>query len=217
MNQKMDCFPYEQTAGCTESAGACGKGTDTAKLQDELTGTLIGLARAIESNEHLINTETDKLMIEALFATITNVNFDNETLSALKTRVECEKQQMVPGCYECGSPCGRNDNYDMNDLWNANEDIRSLKSLILFGIRGMAAYAYHAAVLGYTDRDINDFFYKALFAIGMKDWSMDELLPVVLEIGDASLKCMALLDKANTETHGTPVPIPTETFFTLSH
>lgn len=86
------------------------------------------------------------------------------------------------------------------------EDIRSLKSLILFGIRGMAAYAYHAAVLGYTDPEVDRFFYKALFAVGMEDWGMDELLPIVLEVGAVNLKCMELLDKANTETYGNPVP-----------
>ncbi len=94
----------------------------------------------------------------------------------------------------------------MKRLWTAQEDVRSLKSLILFGIRGMAAYAYHAAVLGYQDREINKFFYKALFAVGMEDWGMEELLPIVMEVGKVNLACMALLDKANTETYGNPVP-----------
>lgn len=70
----------------------------------------------------------------------------------------------------------------------------------------MAAYAYHAAVLGYTDPEVDRFFYKALFAVGMEDWGMDELLPIVLEVGAVNLKCMELLDKANTETYGNPVP-----------
>ena len=94
----------------------------------------------------------------------------------------------------------------MNTLWTTDEDVRSLKSLILFGIRGMAAYAYHASVLGYTDETISKFFYKALFAVGMKDWGMDELLPIVLEVGEVNLRCMELLDQANTTTYGTPVP-----------
>lgn len=81
-----------------------------------------------------------------------------------------------------------------------------MKSLILFGIRGMAAYAYHADVLGYRDAAVNKFFYKALWAIGMKDWGMEELLPIVMEVGEINLKCMALLDKANTETYGNPAP-----------
>ncbi|WES36592.1 hydroxylamine reductase [Ruminiclostridium papyrosolvens DSM 2782] len=93
----------------------------------------------------------------------------------------------------------------MENLWNAHEDIRSLKSLILFGIRGMAAYAYHALVLGYSDDEVNAFFYKALRAVG-SDMAIDELLSIVMETGEVNLKCMALLDKANTETYGTPVP-----------
>ena len=93
----------------------------------------------------------------------------------------------------------------MQQLWNADEDIRSLKSLILFGIRGMAAYAYHANVLNYEDAEVNRFFCEALFKIGYEE-SMDTLLPTVLKVGEINLKCMALLDKANTKTYGTPEP-----------
>ena len=209
MDHKMFCFQCEQTAcgkGCTGKAGICGKKADTAGLQDQLTGALIGLARATEGNVSSVTEDTHRLVMEALFATLTNVNFDNNAIEELTRRVEEEKQRLAPDCSVCGSACGRNDNYDMEKLWNANEDIRSLKSLILFGIRGMAAYAYHAALLGYTDEEVNRFFYKALFAVGMDDWGMNELLPVVLEVGEVNLKCMALLDKANTETFGDPVP-----------
>ena len=94
----------------------------------------------------------------------------------------------------------------MNKVWEAQEDVRSLKSLILFGIRGMAAYAYHAMILGYTDAQLDAFFVKALCAVGEDTWGMDELLPIVLEVGEKNLACMALLDKANTETYGTPEP-----------
>lgn len=93
----------------------------------------------------------------------------------------------------------------MSELWNAEEDIRSLKSLILLGIRGVAAYAYHAMVLGYTDENLNKFIAKALFTIG-ENLKMDQLLPVVLEVGQYNLICMELLDKTNTETFGHPVP-----------
>ena len=209
MDHKMFCFQCEQTAcgtGCTGKAGVCGKKADTAGLQDQLTGALIGLARATEGNGSSVTEDTHRLVMEALFATLTNVNFDNDAIEELTRRVEEEKQRLAPDCSVCGSACGRNDNYDMEKLWNADEDIRSLKSLILFGIRGMAAYAYHAALLGYTDEKVNRFFYKALFAVGMDDWGMNELLPVVLEVGEVNLKCMALLDKANTETFGDPVP-----------
>lgn len=206
---KMFCFQCEQTAGCkacTGAAGVCGKKADTAQLQDELTGALIGLARAIEGNEDLVNERTYRLIIEGLFTTITNISFDNVAIKKLIEYIELEKVRFTPQCGQCASPCGKNNNYDMQKLWNADEDIRSLKSLILFGIRGMAAYAYHAMVLGYSENDVNNFFVKALFTIGMDDFGMDELLPVVMEVGEVNLKCMGLLDKANTETYGNPVP-----------
>lgn len=209
MERKMFCFQCEQTAGCsacTGGAGVCGKKADTAELQDKLTGALIGLARAVEGDESLATEMTDKLVVEGLFTTITNVNFNNDTITALTGQIQAEKERLVPNCSECSSACGRSSNYDMKELWSANEDVRSLKSLILFGIRGMAAYAYHADVLGYRDAAVNKFFYKALWAIGMKDWGMEELLPIVMEVGEINLKCMALLDKANTETYGNPAP-----------
>ncbi len=206
MSNEMFCFQCEQTAGCsgcTGKAGVCGKDASTAVLQDELTGALIGLAKACGNNPKTENTT--RILIEGLFTTITNVNFNNETLKKMIEKVHAEKTLVVPNCNSCESPCGNTDDYDMKKLWSDNEDIRSLKSLILFGIRGMAAYAYHAMVLGYEDEDVNNFFYKALTVISF-DWGMDELLPVVLEVGEINLKCMALLDKANTESYGTPAP-----------
>ena len=209
MENKMFCYQCEQTAGCTGctgNTGVCGKSANTARLQDELTGALIGLARATEGNEQLVTEEMNQLVLEGLFTTITNVNFNDETLKLLIDKIEDTKKKLVPNCFTCSDSCGRNNNFDMSTLWTTDEDIRSLKSLILFGIRGMAAYAYHASVLGYTDETISKFFYKALFAVGMKDWGMDELLPIVLEVGEVNLRCMELLDQANTTTYGTPVP-----------
>ncbi|MBR0256902.1 MAG: hydroxylamine reductase, partial [Synergistaceae bacterium] len=101
--------------------------------------------------------------------------------------------------------------YDMSKIWNANEDIRSLKSLVLFGLRGMAAYAYHARVLGYRDEEIDKFFVRAMAALGNEKYGMDELLPLVMETGQVNLKCMALLDKANTKTYGNPSPVKVST------
>ena len=209
MQHQMFCFQCEQTAGCTActgSSGVCGKKADTAALQDELTGALIGLARAAEGNEARVNAGTHKLVIEGLFTTITSVNFNNDTISEIIDKVETEKARLVPDCYACADSCGRTDNYDMKKQWEEDEDIRSLKSLILFGIRGMAAYAYHAAVLGYADTAVNSFFLKALFTIGLDGWEVSELLPVVMEVGEINLRCMALLDRANTETYGHPEP-----------
>ena len=207
MDHKMFCFQCEQTAGCvgcTGKAGVCGKTAEVAELQDELTGALIGLARATDGDTP-VNADTWRLMIEGLFTTVTNVSFNEKTIRELINRVHAEKERLAPKGSGCGSRCGRNDDYDMNMLWNAQEDIRSLKSLILFGVRGMSAYAHHAMVLGYTDEEVNRFFAKALFAVG-EDWGMDELLPIVMEVGEKNLKCMALLDKANTESYGTPAP-----------
>lgn len=209
MENKMFCYQCEQTAGCTGctgNTGVCGKSANTARLQDELTGALIGLARATEGNEQLVTEEMNQLVLEGLFTTITNVNFNDETLKLLIDKIEDTKKKLVPNCFTCSDSCGRNNDFDMSTLWTTDEDIRSLKSLILFGIRGMAAYAYHASVLGYTDETISKFFYKALFAIGMKDCGMDKLLPIVLEVGKVNLRCMELLDQANTTTYGTPVP-----------
>ena len=208
MEQKMFCYQCEQTVGCTActgAAGVCGKKAGTAKLQDELTGALIGLARAVDGNEDLVTEKTDALMIESLFMTLTNVNFDDSRIQAQIDRVHREQGRMIPRCAVCASPCGRNEDYNMEQLWQAEENIRSLKSLLLFGLRGMAAYAYHAMVLGYTDNTVNQFFYEALMQIGL-DLTMEELLPEVLKLGEVNLRCMALLDRANTETYGTPEP-----------
>lgn len=208
MENKMFCFQCEQTAGCkgcTGNTGVCGKKSDTALLQDELTGALIGLARAAYDKQVPVPETADRLIIDGLFATLTNVNFNNETIQQLIERVRTMKKQLTPNCPGCPSMCNKTDDYDMSLLWNDNEDIRSLKSLILFGIRGIAAYAYHAAVLGYTDETVNQFFYKALFAVGV-DADMDYLLPIVMEVGEVNLKCMEMLDRANTKTYGNPVP-----------
>lgn len=207
MDNKMFCFQCEQTAGCsgcTGGAGVCGKSAEVAALQDKLTGALIGLAKTCGNNPKTDNT--DRIIIEGLFTTITNVNFNSETLEDMIERVHKEKNVISPDCTVCQSKCGNTDDYDVKDIWNADEDIRSLKSLILFGIRGMAAYAYHAMVLGYTDEAVNSFFYKALSILSY-DMDMEQLLPVVLEVGEVNLKCMELLDKANTTSYGTPAPV----------
>lgn len=199
----MFCFQCEQTAKsrvCTGKAGVCGKQADTARLQDELTGALVGLARAARVSEP--SATTHRIMMEGLFTTVTNVNFDNETVTRLTKAARNEKNNLL----EQGQIVSVDTNdYDMEKLWNDDEDVRSLKSLLLFGLRGMASYAYHAMILGYTDEEVNRFFYQGMFAIG-EDWAMEELLPLVMETGQVNLQCMELLDKANTETYGTPVP-----------
>lgn len=197
MPKEMFCFQCEQTAGgtgCSKKAGVCGKQSSTAKLQDRLTGALIGLARA--AGEGQASENTHKMVIEGLFSTLTNVNFDEASIQAQIGAVEKEKEALSGGKIE---------DYDLEQLWNAQEDIRSLKSLILFGLRGMAAYAYHALALGYADEEVNRFLYEGLRALG-ENWDMQQLLPLVLKVGEVNFKCMALLDQANTQTYGTPAP-----------
>lgn len=193
----MFCFQCEQTAGCkgcTATAGVCGKKDTTANLQDQLTGALIGLAKAAEGKAKTAGI--DNVIIEGLFTTVTNVNFDDKVLE--------EQIDAIHGLVKQNYGVKAQD-YNMENLWQDNEDIRSLKSLILFGIRGVAAYAYHAAVLGYQNREVGDFFHKALNVIG-KEGSMESLLPIVMETGNINLKCMELLDRANTQTYGIPQP-----------
>lgn len=211
MEQQMFCYQCEQTAGCSGcvgNIGVCGKSADVANLQDKLTGAIIGLARATEgktTGEQGLRAETFRMITEGLFATITNVSFDAEAIQNMIDKVEKEKNRLSPGCGACGTPCGKTNDYTLDNLWQAEEDIRSLKSLILFGIRGMAAYAYHALMLGYTDEEINLFFCEALYKIGYEE-TKEELLHTVLRVGEINLKCMALLDRANTESYGTPEP-----------
>jgi hydroxylamine reductase len=201
----MFCFQCEQTSrgvACEGLAGVCGKKADTANLQDKLTGALIGLAMAAKCSEP--TPETDKIVMEGLFTAITNVNFEDESLRKQIGKTNAAKDKLEKGC-TCGPECIKPEEYDMDKLWGDDPDIRSLKTLILLGLRGMGAYAYHAMVLGYTDKDVNEFLYTGLRTIG-ETGNVDKLLPLVLKTGEVNLKCMALLDKANTETYGTPVP-----------
>ncbi len=206
MDNKMFCFQCEQTAGCTGctgAAGVCGKNADVANLQDKLTGALIGMAQSMNGKEP--TKEEKRIIIEGLFTTITNVNFNEETINVMIDKIHATSNINTPSMADNCSTSNNSRDYDIAKIWNADEDIRSLKSLILFGIRGMAAYAYHAMVLGYEDAEVDKFFTEALCAIG-QDWCMNELLPIVMKVGEVNFKCMGLLDRANTETYGNPVP-----------
>lgn len=195
--KEMFCFQCEQTAkgtGCTGKAGVCGKKSDVAGLQDKLTGAMIGLSRAV-GNQKTADS-TDREIISGLFMTITNVNFDSEAIERQIDAVNREKKLY-----------GDAENYTMANVWEEpNLDIRSLKSLILLGLRGMAAYAYHALVLGYTDSEVTRAFYDGMFKIG-EESDAEKLLAMVMKVGEVNLKCMALLDEANNKSFGTPSPV----------
>ena len=162
----------------------------TANLQDELTGTLISLAAGLGAKP---NEEQVRLAMETLFTTITNVNFDDEVL---KARI-AELKAVFPG-----------ESYNMTDIWDAHEDIRSLKTLILLGLRGMAAYAHHAYVLGYQNEEVNEFFFKALAAIAQPDYGMDELLPLVLETAESALSAWSCWMRPTPKLMAHRCPLP---------
>ena len=192
----MFCFQCEQTAGgkgCTVN-GVCGKKEPTANLQDGLTGKLIDLARVADPD----SPKTDDLLMDGLFTCITNVNFDDAAISATIARIDDaiaatgRAKDIVP--------------FEMKALWSApDEDVRSLKTLLLLGMRGMAAYAHHAAALGKRDPSVFAFMCKGLKAIA-EDKGVPELLDLNMEFGQVNLACMALLDEANTGAYGVPAP-----------
>jgi len=202
MDEKMFCFQCEQTAGCTACTGkkgVCGKPLDVAIEQDMLTGELVALARTCQAAD-AVGARTYELTVDALFATVTNVDFDRADVKRLSGAVREEARNVA-----ATAGIAAEKPYDMMQMWTADEDIRSLKSLVLFGIRGMAAYAYHARMLGKRDEAVDAFFLESLAALA-EPGSVESLLPRVLKVGEVNLACMAMLDAANTGAYGTPEP-----------
>lgn len=119
--------------------------------------------------------------------------------------MHAEKFKVVPDCAICASPCGRTADYNMANIWNAPEDVRSLKVLILLGVHGLAGYAHRALALGVPDDEVNRFFAEALATIG-EELSPEYLQPTLLKTGEMVCKCKVLLDKASAETSSTPSP-----------
>ena len=208
MNKKMFCYQCEQTvscAGCTGNAGVCGKKADTAKLQDELTGALIGLARSMDDTT-MISQNTWRIIIEGLFTTVTNVSFDNTAIENMIQKVRTEKERLVPNCSNCQAPCGRTEEYDMQKLWNDDEDIRSLRQLIIYGLKGISAYGHQARELGYFSDAVDDFYVEALSAVTDDNMTVEELIRLSMKAGEMALAVMKTLDEANTQTYGNPTP-----------
>jgi len=192
---EMFCFQCEQTSGgkgCFKT-GACGKKPDVANKQDELTCALIGLARA--AFKKASSKKADELMMKSLFTTVTNVNFDLSRIDELITLVEEEKKNL-----------GGADNFSTGALWDGDKDIVSLRSTLLIGMRGMASYAWHAYALGKNDPEVISWFYKGMKALG-EEYSALQWLDLLMEFGKINLKCMALLDEANTSAYGHPIPV----------
>lgn len=201
-SEKMFCFQCEQTfggKGCT-AGGVCGKKVETALAQDRLTGALIRLARIAKKKDATGDAATERLIIEGLFTTVTNVSFDTDSIRRLIVRVH-DRATALGGCL-CPD-------FDMSILWTSPENIRSLKATILFGLRGMSAYAYHADVLGYQDPRVNAFFVEALAAMA-EERCAERLVNLALEVGRMNFACMEMLDRANTTAFGRPSPVEVE-------
>lgn len=215
----MFCFQCEQTAGgkgCTMS-GVCGKKPEVANLQDKITAGLITLARAAmqksgctkenpcptaaaaPQDDGTACPRLHALFMDALFFTVTNVNFDPADCEAMIARIERAIERY-----------GGAERFDPSQLFSGDVDVVSLRSTLLFGLRGMAAYAHHARVLGKTDPEVSAWFIKGMKALG-DTHTVEEWLGLILECGKINLTCMGLLDAANTGAYGNPVPTPVST------
>ena len=159
-------------------------------LPDELTGALIGLARS--TFQHVKTEQTDRLVVAGLRA---GAGSTETELIELIRQIRREKELVAPGCSICTARCGNTDDYDMRRLWNADEEIRSLKSVLLLSLGRIAAEFYPLPDSGENNDEIMAFLYKALFILA-EDWSREELLPVVLETGNIYQICRNLLDNA---------------------
>ncbi len=186
----MFCYQCEQTAKgqCCTVNGVCGKSAATASLQDELVSAIITLCH---SGKQLSENNIDAV-IEGLFMTLTNVNFSDDVLKAKTAEIRALYPSEV-SVYEPAS------------LWEQDEDIRSLSSTLLFGVKGVAAYTHHCHVLGYREESLNRGIVNLMAALA-EEHSVEEWLGLLMECGRLNYTAMELLDKANTETYGVPSP-----------
>ena len=218
----MFCFQCQETAfnkGCTIK-GVCGKEPQTAAYMDLLLYTSRGIAivqRALRT-KGLSDPAASRFLLDALFCTITNANFDDEALKARIAKAFSTKKKLIekananrialPDMPEVTVYAVEEDFLtvaaSVGVLSESNEDLRSLKQMSIYGLKGMAAYAEHALNLGYEDEEIYAHIEDALAEVSRNDISADELTALVLKVGSFGVKAMALLDKANTSTYGNP-------------
>ena len=154
----------------------------TVRLQNELTGALIGLARAID-DPAVASAETWTVMTEGLLATAPDACLSDAALETLIQNVRAEKARLAPGCSQCMAPCGRTADYDMQALWTAEEEVRTLKLRILADLREIAAHIAHAPAQQDEETDVYPLLSEALFKIGY-DESVEALLPTVRKVED---------------------------------
>ncbi len=223
MENKMFCFQCQETAkgtGCT-LRGVCGKLPETSRWMDLLLSVVRGVGTiydALLAKGAAADIAVDDFIVDALFATITNANFDDDALLAkvdkglaIKHRLLDEASRLgvaLPKYHEVEWGGEKADYQAEGDretvLRNSDEDVRSLKELTVLGLKGMAAYYEHAARLGFRDESIIRFMASALSAVSDPAATVDTLLPVVLTTGKYGVDVMALLDKANTTAYGHP-------------
>lgn len=218
----MFCYQCQETArgtGCTVK-GVCGKSEEASNMQDLLLHAVKGLSICARKASELgiEHKGTGFFVTEALFVTVTNVNFDDDVVGnwvteALKLRDALKKEIQAKGVdigsmHDSVSWSGSKDDYaskslSVGYLATESEDIRSLHGLIIFGLKGIAAYAHHAAVLGREDQTIYDFLMEGMAAT-TRDHTLEELLALTLKTGEYAVTTMALLDEANTAAYGNP-------------
>lgn len=220
MENKMFCFQCQETAGCKgcTQIGVCGKKPEIAALQDLLiyvtkgTGAAMTALRAAGKS---VDVSVNHLVSTNLFITITNANFDPEAITAAVKETIRVNAELVSelgnanGLPEAALYAGPESDFaakakTVGVLATENEDVRSLRELEMYGLKGLAAYLHHANVLGFEDDTIDAFMQSALAALLDDTKSGDELTALVLETGNYGVKGMALLDTANTKTYGNP-------------
>ena len=217
---KMFCFQCQETAGCSGCtvSGVCGKKPDVAAMQDLLVYVTKGISAVttqLRSEEKEIDDNVNHQIIVNLFTTITNANFDKESIiTRIKETLEIKEELLKKvenrdGVPEAAFWNGTEDTFEdkashVGILATENEDIRSLRELITYGLKGLAAYAKHAAALAYTDEEIDAFLQKALAVTTDDALSAEELIALTLETGNFGVRVMELLDKANTAAYGNP-------------
>lgn len=221
MENLMFCYQCQETAGCTGCTkfGVCGKSPDLARMQDLLIYVTKGLSEIttkLREEKKTIPFEINNYVTLNLFTTITNANFDNDVfytriLETLKIKDELlskltNKKELSDAAIWNGKTKEELDkkSYTVGILTTENEDVRSLRELITYGLKGMSAYLKHANELGYDSEEVNIFLQKALAATLNDSLSLEELIALTLETGKFGVDGMALLDKANTESYGNP-------------
>ena len=220
MENKMFCYQCQETAGCTgcKIVGVCGKTSDVAYLQDLLIYITKGISEILvrlreEGKEEL--REIDILVIENLFTTITNVNFNSEDLKDKIERTLKVKEKLLnrlgnkEGLSKAALISIKREEFlvkieEAGILFEKDEDKRSLKEMIVYGLKGLAAYLKHGAVLKEIDDSINLFIEKALVETLKQNLTVEELISLVLEVGKYGVAGMELLDRANTKNYGDP-------------